>query len=304
MRRVKITLPATIAGFGPGLSTPGLALGLHTTIEIYERSDETLIVETEGEGAGSYGLGLQHPVSLAMMRVFQQRERTIPGITIKVDNEIPLRSGLGAEAAFTVAGVVAAANLLGTTFSRMELLSIAAQINQQPVRTASAILGGLNAGVLHDDKLLYRTLPLTPFRLVVAVPQIDDYHERISSATQELVRFADAADNLKRLPLLLDALRTGDLELAGQMLTDKLRIASLSPHIPGYHHVVEMAHRAGAIAVTLSGDGPAIIALATNSHSKIMEAIQFAFEQSSVETRAWVLAVDTQGIVVSIAQSA
>ena len=113
MQKIKIRLPATLTDFSPGLRSLGLAISLYTQVELIPRHDDKLIVESEGDGAGHYTLSLQHPVVLGMIRVFQRLECAPLGITIRVQNAIPLNSGLGAEDALMAAGVVGASNLLG-----------------------------------------------------------------------------------------------------------------------------------------------------------------------------------------------
>lgn len=305
MHRVKITLPATITNLGPGLNSLGLALGLHTIIEISERPDERLVVETEGEGAGRYPLGLMHPVVLSLMRVFQRLERAPLGITIKVTNQIPLASGLGAEAAFLVAGVIGANNLLGNVFSRNEIMDIAAQISQRPDHIITTILGGLTTSILDGESLTYRALPVAGFKVIVTVPELDEnYINQARNSLPERVPLPDALYNLSRVPLLVDALRGGDLKLAAKVLDDRLHTPTLKPLIGGYDHILEMAQRAGALGVTLSGNGPAMIFIAEDQHKKISDAIQTAWDNVGVKARIWTLPIDTQGVIISVAQSA
>jgi homoserine kinase len=304
MRKVKITLPATITNLGPGLNSLGLAIGLYTTVEITERGDEQLLVETEGEGAGRYGLGLQHPVVLALMRIFQNQERAVLGLSVKVTNHIPLNSGLGAEAAFTVAGVMGANNLLSTPYSRAQVLELAAQISGRPDHTVAAVLGGLTASLLSGGTLIHRALPTGALTVIVTVPELENYGRDAAQAKPDRVALTDALFNVSRVPLLVDALRLGDLKLAGQMLDDRLYTPYLKTHIAGYDHVAEMARRAGALAVSLSGDGPAVVAFAAADHRKIGITMELAFENAGVKARSWVAPVDTQGVVVSVAQSA
>lgn len=300
MRKIKVTLPATATDLGPGLNSLGLALGLYCTVEITERRDEILLVETEGEGAGHYPVGLRHPVMLGLMRIFQKQERAPLGLSIRIHSHIPLNSGLGAEAAFWVAGLIGANNLLDNPYTRSQILEMAAQVTHQPDCTVTAILGGLTTSFLDSDTIIYRTFPAAPLTVIVALPQLDDY---AADPYPERVPMADALFNLSRIPLLLDALQEGDLNLIAQVLEDKLHQPHLKPHIPGYERAAEIAMRAGALAVTLTGDGPALIVFAKDNHQRIATTLEIAFENAGVKARTWVLPVDTQGVVVSVARS-
>jgi homoserine kinase len=307
MQKIKIRLPATITNLGPGLTSLGLALSLYSSVEIKERTDESLVVETEGEGAGRYSIGLRHPVMLAMMRMFQHVERAPLGINVKVSNAIPLGSGLGAEAAFMVAGVIGANNLMGSPYPREQLLETAARILLRPNGDVSAnraitpILGGLTASILNGNRLIYRALPLTSLRVVVVLPELDNYAR---PAISERIPATDMLSNINRVPLLTEALRTGDVNLLAQVLDDKVHAPLLSNAIPGYKQAVEAGKQAGAPAVIVCGDGPALLAFADGKPEKINEAMQEAFQDAEVKARGWVLPMDTQGVVISVMQSA
>lgn len=300
MKKIKITLPAAATDLGPGLNSLGLALSLYCTVEITERRDEALLVETEGEGAGDYPVGLRHPVMLGLMRVFQKQERAPLGLSIRIFSRIPPNSGLGAEAAFWVAGIIGANNLLDNPFTRTQILELAAQVTRQPDCAVTTILGGLTVSLLDGEALICRAFSGAPLTVIVALPQIDHY---AAEPLPERIPMADALFNLSRAPLLLDALREGDLNLIGQVLDDRLCLPHLKPHIPGYERAAEMAVRAGALAVTVSGEGPALIAFAKDNHQRIATTIEIAFENAGVKARSWVLPIDTQGVVVSVARS-
>ncbi len=304
MRKIKITLPAAATNLGPGVGTLGLALGLHVVIEMSERRDQQLVVETEGEGAGDYSTGLRHPVVLALIRLFQAQERAALGITIRITNPIPLNSGLGVEAAFLVGGIIGANNLLGNPYSREQLLQLAAQFSPRPDAVLATLLGGLTSGILHDGHLLHHSLPVTPLKIVVVLPSVDKYQVSVEQTVPQRVSLESAVYNLQRIPLLIEGLRTGNLRLIGQVLDDRLHMPFLTAHIPGYSHVLEIARRAGTAALTISGNGPALLAFTESRHDVLAEALVTAFANAGVEARAWVLPIDTQGVVISAVQSA
>lgn len=307
MHKIKIRLPATITRLGPALNSLGLALGLYTSVEISERADEALVVETDGEGAGRYSIGLRHPVMLALMRMFQRIERAPLGITVRIHNTIPLASGLGAESAFMVAGVIGANNLMGNPYSRDQMLDVASQVISRPGGTVTpnaavtTILGGLTASAANDQGIIYRSLPLTPFKVIVVVPELDAYARPVM---MDRVPLQDVAYNVSRLPLMMDAFRSGDVELLADVLQDRLRTPLLTPNIPGYAEVSDAAKQIGALTVTVCGDGPALLALANVKHEKVVDAMVEAFKVLHIKARGWVLPIDTQGVVISVMQSA
>lgn len=303
MYKVKITLPATITNLGPGLHSLGLAIGLYTTVEISRRDDDQLIVEAEGEGAGRYGMGLRHPTALAMMRLFQKQENAILGLNIKIVNHIPLSSGLGAEAAFWVAGAIGANNLMNGLYNRSQILEQTALMSQLPSQVVTSIMGGLTASFISGEHVIYRALPASSLQVIIALPDLKNYNAESGKVKPDRVPLNDALFNLSRVPLLVDALRIGDLKLIGQLMDDRLHIPYLKSQITGFDHASEMARRAGALAVSLSGEGPALVAFAESNHKLIATTLELAFENSGIKARTWVVPVDTQGVVISVAGS-
>ncbi|MFN8531014.1 MAG: hypothetical protein U0670_20615 [Anaerolineae bacterium] len=303
MRRIKVTLPATITHLGTGLHSLGLAVALHTTLEISERGDTALNVETTGEDAGRYGLGLRHPVVLGMSRIFQRLERTVPGLNVHVENRIPAALGIGQETTFFVAGIIAANNLFGGSLSRADLLKIAAQVTGRADQAVTTMVGGLTITTQDGERVLYRSLPVTAMKVVIVLPTLPNYLEQIRYAIPDRLPVRDMLHNLSRLPFLIEALRTGDFALAGQAMEDHLFAPYRAVNIPGFEDAVQVAKLNGAASVTLCGNGPAVLALAANNHQRIAEVITGVFEDIGISAKAWVLPIDTQGVVLSVAQT-
>lgn len=300
MQKIKIRLPATVVNIGAGLHTISLALNLYTTIDVSPRSDDRLIVEPQGEGAGRYSVAWRHPVVLALSRLFQRLERAPLGLNIRIDNQIPIASGLGAETAFLLAGVIAGNNLMGTPYDRQGLLNVASQISRAD-STVSAMMGGLCISHLDDDRLLYRALPLEhAWKITVIVPEIERYSRPI---LPETVPLQTALANQTRSALLIEALRTGDLDLLQDALKDDILTPRITPLIRGYDEALNAAYDVGAVAITTASDGPALLVFSEDNHDAIGNEMVDAFQYSGVKARYFVLSVDTQGVVISIMQS-
>lgn len=298
MRRVKITLPATITNIGPALGGVALAVSLHTTVEFSERDDHQLQVKTANESSEPFP-PLEHPAVLAAMRVFQHTERTLPGLNIRVQNGIPIDSGLGAEAALAAAGAIGANNLLEAGLKRETLMALAAYDDNIDA-VAGCMIGGLSSGIRHQQRVIVRNLPITPMELVVVVPTIKRYASRAERALNKTLDTDAVRSNLSRVPLLINALDRGDFAALPPLMDDDLLTPSLVKYLTGY----KAAHRAaldnGASAVTVSGNGPALVAFTQHQHQAIADAMCAAFTEENIDSRAWVLPIDHQGLVISM----
>lgn len=300
MQKIRIRLPATLTNLGPGLNSLGLAIGLYTTVEISRRTDDELDLTFTGEGAGSYPSELHHPVILGMSRFFQRLERAPLGISVRVDNAIPLASGLGAEAAFMVAGVLGANDIMGFPYNRDTAYGVAAKISRAD-HAVTALNGGLTASLFDGDTLHYRALPVASMQVAICMPLLERYPR---PALPESIPAADVASALSRQPLFITALRDGDYDLLAAAVQEPINLPRLAANLSGFEHVRSQALQAGAKAVTISGSGPSVVAFAEKDHARIAETMRVAFGSSGVEARTWVLPVDTQGVVISAMQSA
>jgi homoserine kinase len=300
MQKIRIRLPAAVTHLGPGLNSLGLALALYTSIEISARNDDALVVETFGEGAGRFAIGLRHPTVLAMARVFQRLEQAVSGFSVRIENSIPLNSGLGAETAFLLAGVIGANNLLGGVYQRSQIMEIAAQISR-PESAVTAMLGGLSTSLLEGERLIYRTLPISSQRVVVILPELSRYTR---SPLPDRIPAAAVLHNLSHLPLLLQALKEGDHRLLATTLPDAVSVPRLAAQIPGYSAMVTAVKANGASAVTLAGDGPACLIFCDEKQTDaITDAAINALYNEGVTARSWTVPIDTQGVVISMMTS-
>lgn len=301
MRRVRVTLPATATDFGVGLRSLGLALSLHVTVEISERSDEQIVVETSGEDPGHYPVGWRHPVVLGLSRIFQQQERAALGLSIRVENGIPHQAGLGAEVALTAAGIIGGNNLMGSPFTRDHLAQMAARVTGRPDHAIAAIHGGLTASILDGETTIFRSLPIAGGRMLLAL--LDEPGRAEGRPIPERIPQADALHSLARLPLLLDALRVGDYRLLAAGMDDRIAAPYRRPGIPLYDDTWDFLRRNGAAAMTPIGAAPALLIFAERDHARLAELLEAYFSDEGLTARVWVVHVDTQGVVVSAAQT-
>lgn len=293
-KKIKVRVPGTLTDFSPGLQTVGLAISLYCQVDFIPRSDTQLILETSGAGAEAYPVDLQHPVISGMMRVFQKCECAPTGFTVRLNNAIQLNCGLGAESAFYVAGVIGANNLIGIPFRRDELVEIVAEVAPVPSAGISSMFGGLTTYFSDEQGIYVRQLPVEPFKVLIAIPQIDDYE---TPALPESIKTADAIQNLQGLPVFLDAMAKGDLQLLARAINDAIYAPSVQSQISNYDKIADFARDSGAMAVAPVGGGSAMLFLCDSGHDGFAKKLETKFS-----VRTLVLPVDTQGILISMMQ--
>jgi homoserine kinase len=86
-------------------------------------------------------------------------------------------------------------------------------------------------------------------------------------------------------------------------MEDRMLAPMRKIYIPGYDEVVVAAKKQGASAITTSENGPALVVFAADNHRRIALVIEEIFRERGITARTWILPVDTQGVVISVAQS-
>jgi homoserine kinase len=302
MHKVHVSVPAVSTNVGPGFDVLGLALNLRNTIEMSLRADDQLTVEVRGEGKGVLPENVYNPVMQGAIKLFQRLEQAPIGLDVRATNYIPLDVGLSARATLIVGGLVGANNLVGSPFSHEDLIEMAAELSGRPEAVVTAMRGGLGICGVGARGRIYRAIEITPLRVVIALPTLPDFKPRLRDELPSSVPLDDAVRNIGHTALLIEALREGDVRLLRQAVEDRLHEPHRRDAIPGYSAVVRAAQEAGAVAVTLCGAGPALIAFATFNPPMIETAIKAAFEAAGVEVRTWAVGVDLQGVVISVVE--
>lgn len=297
MSKVRVTVPATSANLGPGYNSMALALSLHNVIEL-SLIDEGLSFDLSGESTGDLPRSPSNLIVRGAAAVFRKTGCAPSGLHVSLESGIPAGCGLGSSAAAILGGVVAANVLVGSPLAREELLRIAVEVEGHPEAVSAALFGGLVASSLSQEEFVYSTVPIAPMRVVVALPVMDG--PTPDAVLPQGVSLSDAAANIGRASLVLLALSRGDFALLERAMDDRLHEPFRRRGIPAYKWAKAAALRHGASAVAISGAGPALIAFSASNHEEIANMMARAFrEGADLETRTWILPVDTQGISIS-----
>ena len=292
--QVTVSVPASTSNLGPGFDCLGMALALHNRLTISSVEDG-LEVTIRGEGQGSLSTDDSNLVVRAARRLFEEIGRDPGGLRIQQENGIPVASGLGSSASAVVGGLLAANALAGKPLERPALLSLAMDMEGHPDNAVPALYGGLTLVIQDGQRLIVEPVEVPPMKLVVVLPKYRLSTADARAALPETVSMGDAIFNASRLAALVRALAAGDYERLGVATQDRLHQPYRLPLVPGMANAFEAALAAGASAVALSGAGPSVVALGPDGHEEIGRAAQEAFAASGLESRIWVLPVESLG---------
>ena len=300
-RSVRVRVPATSANLGPGFDALGVACTLYNEMTLTLTHEKGLHISARGEGAAYIPGDERNIVWKSIQYLLQRADRAeeFQGAKIRMNNRIPLSRGLGSSATAIVAGLTAANAIVGSPFSRDDLLQLATDIEGHPDNVAPAIFGGFTVNTVTNGHVeCFSFLPRIFMRFVVMVP---DFYLSTKSAREVLpseVPMKDAVFNVSHAAMMVAALARGSEKHLGNAFEDVLHQNYRASLIPGMFDVFAAAKKAGAYGAVLSGAGPCLIAFVPE-HRKCTEevaaAMQEAFRAHDVEARPLHLRLDTKG---------
>jgi homoserine kinase len=262
---------ASSANLGPGFDSIGLALSLSDEV-VVETTDSGLVVVVEGEGAGQVPLDADHLVVRAIHHGLRAVGVDAPGLVVRCRNAIPHSRGLGSSAAAVVGGLAAVNGLVAQTDSTPlgvdRLIQLCSEFEGHPDNAAAAVLGGAVVSWTDrtgaEPRYAAVSLRLHPdIHLFCAIPE----ERSLTSETRVLlpsrVSHEDASFNVSRAALLVVAL-TERPDLLMPATEDVLHQPQRAPAMRGSAEYLRVLRRHN-IAATLSGAGPSLIALSTES---------------------------------------
>jgi len=262
---------ASSANLGPGFDSLGLAVGLYDEI-VVETTESGLLVEVDGEGAGQVPLDGSHLVVRAIERGLRESGVVATGLTVRCRNDIPHSRGLGSSAAAVVGGLAAANSLAvqgGSDAMTVEqLVQVSSEFEGHPDNAAAAVLGGAVVSWTEatDERPRYAAAPIRlhpDINVFAAVPQVRSSTAETRVLLPEQVSHTDARFNLSRAALLVVAL-TERPDLLMAATEDVLHQPQRAAAMQASAEYLAMLRRYGLAAV-LSGAGPAVLALSTET---------------------------------------
>jgi len=295
MSRVHVRVPATTANIGPGFDCLGCALSMYAdfTCEIIEsgleitgcpeafRNEENLFVQA--------------------YRLAEKRMGVAPApIRVHIETEVPVSRGLGSSATLLAGGVTAANALNGSPLSRQELVELCNELEGHPDNVAPAVLGGMCASLVTDGKLISAPMEVAPnVGFIAMIPDFETETRAMRAVLPKEVPFKDAVFNISHLAVLLHGFRTGDLEMIGDALDDRLHQPYRGKLIDNYFFARQAAFDARCAAFCISGSGSTCLAIVDAERAE--EAAAVIRQKLSCCRNNWrvlVLPMDTAGAVV------
>jgi homoserine kinase len=292
--------PCSTANLGPGYDVFGLALdALEDKVKVsrtysdggritIKNSDQSIPSIPESNSAGL--------VVRKMMQDFRIRDNT----EIEVTKGVPSGYGVGSSAASAAAAAMAFNALYDLKIDRNRLVEYAAEGEVASAGTkhydnvSASLLGGFVICRIASDRLHFiRLEPPKDLVVVVAVPCLEVPKKKTEvarSVLPKVVPLKDVVHNISGAATIVAGFALKDVETITRGIDDVIIESARRHLIPGYDSVKQNAISAGALAVTISGAGPSMIAfLKTSKNAKMVaSAMAKGFKETGVESRTFV----------------
>jgi homoserine kinase len=224
------------------------------------------------------------------------------GVGLTVKKGLPLSGGQGGSAASAVAGALAVNALLGGPLDRDALLGAALDAEESVSgrhgdNIAPSLLGGIVL-IRSLEPLDLVELPVLPeLRVVIVCP-----HQQLRTVDARRVLpmqvdRAVAIHQAAQVGAIVAALATGDYELLGRSIDDRIAEPARAALLPGFRPAKQAALDAGALGSSISGSGPSAFALVrgTAAGERVAAAMSAAYAASGQRSSVRVCGIDRTG---------
>lgn len=308
---ITVRVPATSANLGPGFDCMGLALDLYNTFTLH--LDQPFAIDVTGEAAEQLPRNKNNFVVQAMEHVFDEvslNRAILPEFSLELDNQIPVSSGLGSSATAIVAGLLLGNEVVrhvapASALSRDELLQIATRMEGHPDNVAPALNGGGILAFHGGEGLRMVSIPIpSRLRFVAITPDFELSTDFARKALPDTYPRHEVIENVAQSARVMLALSQDNLDLLRGGIIDYVHEPYRKKWVPGADAVVEAGLLAGALAVTMSGAGPSLLAWCTIDKADIIASeMTSAWKRVGTNSRSFLLSVQRGQTAVTLPDS-
>jgi homoserine kinase len=153
---------------------------------------------------------------------------------------------------------------------------------------AAALFGGFT--IVHGNRVI--VLNPVDIGIVVVLPDLTVNTREARAILPKYVSLEDLVFNVGCASMMVLGMLRKDLKLIGESMHNPVIEPVRARLIPGYLDVRNSALRAGATGVTISGSGPAMIAIcALDEREEVASAMIGTFKENEIDSEAYMTTV-------------
>lgn len=269
---IKVFAPATVANVGPGYDTFGFAIEqLGDIIQLTRRGDSKLHIQPT-EGADLPTNPKKNVATVAIQSLLDYLESD-QGFDIQIKKVFKPGSGLGSSASSAAGAVFAANELLGRPVSVEKLMPFAlegealASGSIHADNVAPSLLGAFQAVRSYEPFELFTIQPPEELRVLIIFPDVEVKTAVAKGLIPKEIPVKQARDQWGNVAAVVHALHTRNYGLLSRAISDTIAEPVRKQLIPHYGEVRQAARDLGSVGFNISGSGPSMFSLFTNSEA-------------------------------------
>jgi homoserine kinase len=305
---IKVFAPASVANVAVGFDILGFALEKPGDEIIAKFSNTPGLRITKITGAhGKLPYELKkNTAGFAALKVLEHLGESKRGIELEIHKKMPFGSGLGSSAASAVAGVMAINELLKRPLTKRELLPFAVLGEQiadgayHADNVAPSLIGGMIL-IKDNETLDFHRLPVPKgIYATVIYPHIQILTKDSRDILSKQVSLQNCIRQSGNLGGFIIGLYNTDIELIGRSLQDVIIEPQRSKLIPHFDKVKDAVLSAGALGCSISGAGPSIFALSSNSliSENVGVEMQKIFTEANIKSDLFISEINQEGAIL------
>lgn len=305
---IKVFAPASVANVACGFDILGFALEKPGD-EIIGRFSDTpglrITKITGAKGKLPYDLD-KNTAGYAAKKLLEYLGEEKRGIEIEIHKKMPFSSGLGSSAASAAAGVMIINELLRRPLTKKELLPFAvlgeeiADGAYHADNVGPSLLGGMLLIRSNKDLDVHRIPTPRGLYATVVYPHVKILTRDARAVLCDKVTLKQSIQQSGNLAGLIVGCFNSDIDLIGRSLHDVIIEPQRAQLIPHFYEVKEAALSAGALGCSISGAGPSIFALSSNSliAEEVGEKMKKIFTDNKIENQLFLSPINHEGAVL------
>lgn len=286
--KVVVKAPCSTANLGPGFDVFGLALDAYYDTVTLSKGGKGIRIQSFDSIPLSVDNNTAGIVIKQMAKKFKK-----DGIIVKIKKGVPVGFGLGSSAASAAAAALGFNSLFNLRLDSNTLVKYAGMGEKASAgsihydNAAASLLGGFVV-VTTDPLNVLHLIPPKDLVLCIAIPMIPVPPKKTQLSRSVLpskVKISATVRNVSNAAAIVVGILKKDSVLIGNSIKDEIVEPARQHLIPGFAKVKKNALQAGALGVTISGAGPAVIAFATSKSNskKICKAMEKGFASAKTE---------------------
>jgi homoserine kinase len=295
------TAPSSTANLGPGFDTFGLALDLfEDKVKLTRKQSKCnkIIINRIIQSGPEIPMETEHNSSGLVVRKMAKDFGISEDIEIEISKGVPSGYGIGSSSASSVAAAYAFNKLFELKIDYNKLIDYAAEGEIASAGTkhydnvASSMLGGFVIVRTWPKIEFIKIDPPADLNIIIGIPQIKVPEKKTEAARNILPSNASLENvikNISNASTVVAGFALKDVQMISKGIDDMIIEPVRKKLIPSYEIVKKYALDAGALAFTISGAGPSIMAiLKTDRNSdNILRAIQTGFNESNISSKVY-----------------